>query len=220
MRLSALRVKNSYPSPLLPAAAPLLIIGFYKMQRIYSQLIWSRRSYCASSNSNNDKIVASVLFERLPGVVPKIDPVVYAFQEFSFRCQQQYQRIYPHEFCKKYQSGSLQRALAGGFIFSFMEPCMEPQMRSLSGTSQKKFKNEESLLKRAESALKSITGDLSHTCFVGNAPMAYMVIQAKDGTPDLSLKVLPCRPCIIHLREIFFFNSQVIATNKFKQRMN
>ncbi|GAB4847755.1 hypothetical protein Ancab_026817 [Ancistrocladus abbreviatus] len=71
------------------------------MQRIYSQLIWSRRSYCASSKSNTDKIVASVLFERLPVVVPKIDPVVYDFQEFSFRCQQQYQRIYPHEFWAK-----------------------------------------------------------------------------------------------------------------------
>lgn len=30
-----------------------------------------------------EKIVASVLFERLPVVIPKIDPVVYAFQEFS-----------------------------------------------------------------------------------------------------------------------------------------
>lgn len=34
-------------------------------------------------SSNSEKIVASVLFERLPVVVPKIDPVVYAFQEFS-----------------------------------------------------------------------------------------------------------------------------------------
>uniref|UniRef100_M1ATL4 DECOY n=1 Tax=Solanum tuberosum TaxID=4113 RepID=M1ATL4_SOLTU len=35
------------------------------------------------SSSNNDKIVASVLFERLPVVVPTINPTVYAFQEFS-----------------------------------------------------------------------------------------------------------------------------------------
>lgn len=34
-------------------------------------------------STNSEKIVASVLFERLPVVIPKIDPVVYAFQEFS-----------------------------------------------------------------------------------------------------------------------------------------
>jgi large subunit ribosomal protein L46 len=30
------------------------------------------------------KLVASVMFERLPVVIPKIHPVVYAFQEFSY----------------------------------------------------------------------------------------------------------------------------------------
>ncbi|PHU22031.1 hypothetical protein BC332_07138 [Capsicum chinense] len=53
------------------------------------------------SSSNNAKIVASVLFERLPVVVPKIDPTVYAFQEFSFRWRQQYRREYPESFLKK-----------------------------------------------------------------------------------------------------------------------
>jgi large subunit ribosomal protein L46 len=37
------------------------------------------RGFCTKP----EKIVASVLFERLPVVIPKIDPVVYAFQEFS-----------------------------------------------------------------------------------------------------------------------------------------
>ena len=37
----------------------------------------------STSASEGEQIVASVLFERLPVVVPKIDPVVYAFQEFS-----------------------------------------------------------------------------------------------------------------------------------------
>lgn len=45
------------------------------------------RGLCSSKSGGggggNEKIVASVLFERLPVVVPKIDPVVYAFQEFS-----------------------------------------------------------------------------------------------------------------------------------------
>ena len=39
------------------------------------------RGFCTGKE---DKIVASVLFERLPVVLPKIDPVVYAFQEFSW----------------------------------------------------------------------------------------------------------------------------------------
>ncbi|KAE8820944.1 hypothetical protein D1007_00972 [Hordeum vulgare] len=30
------------------------------------------------------KIVTTVVFERLPVVIPKIHPVVYAFQEFSY----------------------------------------------------------------------------------------------------------------------------------------
>ncbi|MCI52609.1 39s ribosomal protein L46 mitochondrial-like-like, partial [Trifolium medium] len=39
----------------------------------------TRRGFSTSS----EKMVASVLFERLPVVIPKIDPIVYAFQEFS-----------------------------------------------------------------------------------------------------------------------------------------
>ncbi|XP_042499566.1 uncharacterized protein LOC122077767 isoform X3 [Macadamia integrifolia] len=50
------------------------------------------RGFCTSST---DKIVAAVLFERLPVVIPKIDPVIYAFQEYSFRWRQQYRRRYP-----------------------------------------------------------------------------------------------------------------------------
>ncbi|KMT09176.1 hypothetical protein BVRB_6g132790 isoform B [Beta vulgaris subsp. vulgaris] len=65
-------------------------------------LLRSIRSLSRSSSS--DKIVASVLFERLPVIIPKIDPVVYAFQEFSFQWKQQYRRTYPDEFYKKYES--------------------------------------------------------------------------------------------------------------------
>ncbi|BAT87500.1 hypothetical protein VIGAN_05087600 [Vigna angularis var. angularis] len=57
----------------------------------------TRRGFSTSS----ENLVASVLFERLPVVIPKIDPVVYAFQEFSFRWRQQYQRRYPDEFLDK-----------------------------------------------------------------------------------------------------------------------
>ena len=49
-----------------------------------ARFVISNRGFCTSSKgAANDKIVASVLFERLPVVIPKIDPSVYVFQEFS-----------------------------------------------------------------------------------------------------------------------------------------
>lgn len=39
-------------------------------------------------------------------------------------------------------------------------------------------------LQCAESALKSVIGDLSKTYFVGNAPMGHMVIQQTDNVPE------------------------------------
>ncbi|KAI4997221.1 hypothetical protein ZWY2020_052563 [Hordeum vulgare] len=38
----------------------------------------------AAANEGADgKIVAAVVFERLPVIIPKIHPIVYAFQDFS-----------------------------------------------------------------------------------------------------------------------------------------
>ncbi|KAJ0559615.1 putative 39S ribosomal protein L46 [Helianthus annuus] len=52
--------------------------------RSLSRFLTSNRGFCTSTKgADNEKIVASVLFERLPVIIPKIDPVVYAFQEFS-----------------------------------------------------------------------------------------------------------------------------------------
>lgn len=45
----------------------------------------------------------------------------------------------------------------------------------------------------AESALKSVIGDLSHTYFVGNGPMGHMTIQASEnnqGNPSLKVNVV------------------------------
>lgn len=62
----------------------LFVSGIFRL-RMRRSLMWlarplvSTRGFCTIS----DKIVASVLFERLPVVIPKIDPVIYAFQEFS-----------------------------------------------------------------------------------------------------------------------------------------
>ncbi|KAG6407221.1 hypothetical protein SASPL_130207 [Salvia splendens] len=65
-------------------------------------LLKAARAFSTSpSKSGGEKIIASVLFERLPVVIPKIDPVVYAFHEFSFRWQQQYRKEYPGSFLQK-----------------------------------------------------------------------------------------------------------------------
>lgn len=49
-----------------------------------ARFVIPNRGFCTSSKGvGTDKIVASVLFERLPVVIPKIDPDVYVFQEFS-----------------------------------------------------------------------------------------------------------------------------------------
>ncbi|KAK9756508.1 hypothetical protein RND81_01G102800 [Saponaria officinalis] len=44
----------------------------------------SLRSFSSTTSPTTaEKIVASVLFERLPVVIPKIDRVLHAFQEFT-----------------------------------------------------------------------------------------------------------------------------------------
>ncbi|KAJ4962427.1 hypothetical protein NE237_022366 [Protea cynaroides] len=186
------------------------------------------RGFCTSSNT--DKIVAAVLFERLPVVIPKIDPVIYAFQEFSFQWRQQYRRKYPDEVLTKSDSRgkgdyqidyvpaprvteadktndrrSLQRALDRRlYLLLYGNTYGAPGGKPVWHFPEKVYESEETLRKCAESALKSIIGDLSQTYFVGNAPFAHMVIQPTEDAP-----VLPSF-------KRFFFKSQVIATNKFK----
>lgn len=51
------------------------------------------------------------------------------------------------------------------------------------------------LLQCAESALKSVIGDLSHTYFVGNAPMGHTEMQPMESGQDLqTLKVVFLAP--------------------------
>ncbi|GLU00699.1 hypothetical protein SLE2022_180470 [Rubroshorea leprosula] len=76
-----------------------------------------------------------------------------------------------------------------------------PSGKTIWHFPEKVFESEETLHKCAESALKSVIGDLSDTYFVGNAPMGHMVMQPTENVPE------PCKE--------FFFKSQVIATNKF-----
>ncbi|KAK2995834.1 hypothetical protein RJ640_006173 [Escallonia rubra] len=208
------------------------------MQRLCAKLARSlvpARGFCTS---NSDKIVASVLFERLPVVIPKIDPVIYAFQEFSFRWGQQFRREYPDQFLKKsdtrfklqmpstivarhmfcrgtgsYQidyvpapriteadktddKRSLQRALDRRlYLLLYGTTYGDPSGEPVWHFPEKAYESEETLRKCAETALESVIGDLSHTYFVGNAPMGHMQLPV-------------CKR--------FFFKSQVIAANSFK----
>ncbi|CAO2827374.1 unnamed protein product [Amaranthus hypochondriacus] len=193
-------------------------------RRCTTPLMNSIRSF--SSDSTSDKIVASVLFERLPVVIPQIDPIIYAFQEFSIRWKQQYRRMYPDEFYKKYESRgkgdyqidyepaprtteadkkndrrSLQRALDRRlYLLLHGTTNASADGKPVWHFPEKVYKNEETLRKCAESALQSVLGDLKHTYFVGNAPMGHMVFEPADKAGPLKR---------------FFFKSQVIATNKF-----
>ncbi|MBA0625010.1 hypothetical protein Godav_010269 [Gossypium davidsonii] len=143
-------------------------------------------------SSTSKKIVASVLFERLPVVIPKLDPVVYAFKsfrKFSFSGKGDYQidnvpapRI--TEADKKIDRNNA-----------------APSRKPVWHFPEKVYDSEETLRKCAESALAFVLGDLSHTYFVGNAPMGHMVIQQMENVPEPSKR--------------FFFKSQVIDTNKF-----
>ncbi|OMO90331.1 Ribosomal protein L46 [Corchorus olitorius] len=195
------------------------------------------------STTSSEKIVASVLFERLPVVIPKIDPIVYAFQEFSFRWRQQYRRRYPDEFLNMSKSRalallsegvirkddiegkgddqmdyvpapriteadktndrkSLQRALDRRlYLLLYGDSYGAPSGKPVWHFPEKVYDSEETLRKCAESALRSVLGDLSHTYFVGNAPMGHMVIQPTENVPEPYKR--------------FFFKSQVIDTNKF-----
>ncbi|KAB2070172.1 hypothetical protein ES319_A08G139000v1 [Gossypium barbadense] len=181
-------------------------------------------------SSTPEKIVASVLFERLPVVIPKLDPVVYAFQEFSFRWRQQYRRKYPDEFLDMSKSRgkgdyqidyvpapriteadktndrkSLQRALDRRlYLLLYSDSNAAPSRKPVWHFPEKVYDSEETLRKCAESALASVLGDLSHTYFVGNAPMGHMVIQQMENVPEPFKR--------------FFFKSQVIDTNKFNIR--
>ncbi|XP_020273854.1 39S ribosomal protein L46, mitochondrial-like [Asparagus officinalis] len=195
------------------------------MRRSAVSLLRSRRDFSTSSSYN---IVASVLFERLPVVIPKIDPVVYAFQEFSLRWQQQYRRKYADDVLGKgdargkgdYQIDyepapriteadekndrrSLQRAPDRRlYLLLYGAPYGASDKKPVWHFPQKVYENEENMRLCAESALKSVLGGLLHTYFVGNAPMAHVTVGPTEDSPDTpSFKQ-------------FFFKSQVIGTSK------
>ncbi|CAI9769584.1 unnamed protein product [Fraxinus pennsylvanica] len=200
----------------------------YTIANIYPNPFNCRYQLQVVENAKN-MVVSSVVFERLPVVIPKIDPSVYAFQEFSFRWRQQYRREYPEAFLKKSDSRgkgdyqiefepasriteadksnnkrSLQRALDRRLYLLLYGPTFgSPNGESVWHFPEKVYASENTLRECAESALESVIGDLSHTYFVGNAPMGHMAIQPAEADRG------------INSFKRFFFKSQVIATNKF-----
>ncbi|KAH6774778.1 decoy [Perilla frutescens var. hirtella] len=197
------------------------------MQAAYSRslarpFLMVARCFCTSApkSRSGEKIVAAVLFERLPIVIPKIHPVEYAFQEFSFRWQQQFRREYPEAFLKKSDARgkgdynieytpapriteadkandkrSLQRALDRRLYLLIYGTAYGSNGTPVWHFPEKVYESELTLRKCAESALETVIGDLSHTYFVGNAPMGHTSIQPWD-------------------LKRFFFKSQVIGTYK------
>ncbi|EEC80450.1 hypothetical protein EE612_033549 [Oryza sativa] len=185
-------------------------------------------SAATAAEGDDGKIVASVLFERLPVVIPKIHPVVYAFQEFSFRWRQQYRRKYPDDVLGKadargkgdYQIDyvpapritdadktndrkSLQRALDNRlYLLLYGKAYGAPDDKPVWHFPEKVYDNEDTLRLCAESALKSVLGGLNNTYFVGNAPMAHMVVDQKEDSSISSFKR-------------FFFKSQVVGATKY-----
>lgn len=188
----------------------------------------SRPFSSQATSASHDTIVAAVLFERLPVVIPKIDPVVYAFQEFSLRWGQQYRRKYPDEVLGKgeargkgdYQIDyvpapriteadktndrkSLKRALDRRlYLLLYGSTYGAHSEEPVWHFPEKVYVNEDTLRLCAESALKSVLGGLEHTYFVGNAPFAHMTIEPTEISPE--------SPYF----KRFFFKSQVIGVTK------
>ncbi|CAN6705002.1 unnamed protein product [Malus baccata var. baccata] len=144
------------------------------------------RGFSTSPSSSSEKIVASVLFERLPVVIPKIDPVVYAYQEFAFRWRQQYRRIYPDELLDKSNARG-----KGNYQIDYVPA---PRITEADKTNDKK-----SLQRALDRRL--------YLLLYGNTDGS-----AGKSVWHFPEKVYQSEET---LRKQFFFKSQVIAANKF-----
>ncbi|XP_052883005.1 54S ribosomal protein L17, mitochondrial-like [Gossypium arboreum] len=156
--------------------------------------------------------------------------------KLSFRWRQQYRRKYPDEFLDMSKSRGkgdcqidyvpapriteadkmndrklLQRALDRRlYLLLYGNSNTAPSGKPVWHFPEKVYDSEETLHKLmcAESALESVLGDLFHTYLIGNAPMEHMVIQQMENVPE-PFKVFQAK--WFH----FFFESQVVDTNKF-----
>ncbi|TYI86992.1 hypothetical protein E1A91_D04G106300v1 [Gossypium mustelinum] len=80
---------------------------------------------------------------------------------------------------------SLQRALDRRlYLLPYGNSNAAPSGKPVWHFPEKVYDSEETLRKCAESALAFVLGDLSHTYFVGNAPMGHMVIRQMENVPE------------------------------------
>ncbi|GAU13652.1 hypothetical protein TSUD_347560 [Trifolium subterraneum] len=86
---------------------------------------------------------------------------------------------------------SLQRALDRRlYLLLYGDAYGAPSGKLVWHFPEKLYESEETMCKCAESALKSVIGDLSNTYFVGNTLMAHMVVQPnEDHSVSTSLRI-------------------------------
>ncbi|KAL4563787.1 hypothetical protein LXL04_027833 [Taraxacum kok-saghyz] len=80
---------------------------------------------------------------------------------------------------------SLQRALDRRlYLLLFGDSYGTPKGQDVWHFPEKVYRSEETLRKCTESALESVIGDLSHTYFVGNAPMGHIAMPPAEKNKD------------------------------------
>jgi len=170
--------------------------------------------------AGEEKIVAAVIVERLPVVLPQISPPAEAFQSFSFEWRQQYRREYPQEFLDASSSRgddegeaeyepaptvteadetndrrSLQRALNRRLYLLIRGiPYGGSKDTPVWHFPEKEYAKEESLRKCAEAVMTPFVSNPEDLFFVGNAPSGHISYRLSD--PNYKR---------------FFFKSQLIA---------
>ncbi|BBN03716.1 large subunit ribosomal protein L46 [Marchantia polymorpha subsp. ruderalis] len=148
-----------------------------------------------------EKIVAAVVLERLPVVLPPVPPAVSEFKSFSFEWQQQYRRHYPQEFLdasanrgeddeigvyepaptiteadQTNDQRSLKRAYEKRlYLIVRGKPFGKSQGEPVWHFPEKEYAKEPSLRQCAELALGPIVEDIPKSVyFVGNAPCGFL----------------------------------------------
>ncbi|KAG0628943.1 hypothetical protein M758_1G064800 [Ceratodon purpureus] len=162
----------------------------------------ARRSLSTSSADavSNEKIVAAVVVERLPVVLPDMAPAVEAFESFSFDWRQQFRREYPQEFLdasssreadegeaefepaptvteadKTNDRRSLQRALTRRLYLLIRGiPYGGAKDTPVWHFPEKEYAKEDSLRLCAEEVIKPFVSDPKDVYFVGNAPCGHL----------------------------------------------
>lgn len=177
-------------------------------------------STSSTAGATNEKIIAAMVVERLPVVLPKSAPPVDTFESFSFDWRQQFRREYPQEFL---DASSSREADEGEADFepapTVTEADRTNDRRSLNRAlsrrlyllirgipyggvkdsfvwhfPEKVYANEDSLRMCAEEAVKPFVSNPTDLYLVGNAPCGHLTYRLSEPS-----------------YKRFFFKSQLIA---------